>query len=143
MAGVSSPARAGLAIEIQNFTTLGDDTGSFDVVLVNGGPTSYHVSTDVVEIAISGATGASFTDATTATGMTYIFQTSFADSFAIPLYAGLTPTDLIVVDTEFADPLYRVVADGESYGLAHVSFLDDPFSRLSPGLITVVIDGTS
>ncbi|MDG3008413.1 PEP-CTERM sorting domain-containing protein [Paludisphaera mucosa] len=139
----SSDARAGLTIEIQNFTTLADDTGSFDVILVNDGPTSYSVGSDVVEVAILGATGAKFTDATTATGMTYIYATSFADFLGIPLYAGLADRDLTVVDSEFDVPFYRVVGFGESYGLAHVTFQDDPLSRLSAGMIQVVAEGTS
>jgi hypothetical protein len=68
---------------------------------------------------------------------------SFADFFSIPLYANLTSTDLTVVDSEFADPFYRVVGPGESYGLAHVSFLDDPHAPLRADMISVVPGGTT
>lgn len=140
---LAAPARAGLMIQVQDFTTLGNGTGTFDLVLVNDGPDTYNVSTDVVEIAIVGATGAVFSDATTATALTYIYATSFADANGIPLYAGTPGTDLVVIDTESADPLYRVVAPGESYGLAHVTFQDDPNAPLTAAMIAVVADGTT
>ncbi len=138
-----APARAGLMIEVQNFATIADGTGTFDLVLVNDGPASFHVSADFVEIAITGMTGAVFTGATTATASTYIYVTSFADEFGISLVAGTPGTSLAVLDTEFADPLYRVLAPDESYGLAHVSFQDDPNAPLAAGMISVALAGTT
>ena len=87
------------------------------------GAGSFDVSADQFTLSLLGPAGISFTDVSIATtDAPYLFVTS-GTSFGTPFSVDSFPnTGFTALDAEFAGSGYRTVNEGDTFGLAHVSY---------------------
>jgi hypothetical protein len=136
--GTVTPCRAeGLVIEAPNLTgVLPGSTGSFDILLMNTNSTggaSFNVASDNLAVSISGPAGITITNVTTSTVATYIFEQSIDTNFGLPFASINSPPTSFSAndagDVAAGYPGFQVVAPGQSYGLALVTYM---VSSLAP-----------
>ncbi len=136
---------AAFLIESPNVSSAPGLTGSFDILLVNTGPTALNVAGDSVEIALTGVSGGSFTAATiSTTAAPYLYTKSGTlGPPASPLSFSLFPnTTFLASDSEFGSLGSRVIAPGDTYGLVHVSFAISSSATASVGTLSFLDLGT-
>jgi len=123
----SADSIPGLEIVAPNLNVMPGSSGSFDLLLVNNpGAGSFNISADQFLVSLTGPAGISFTDVSIATdpvAAPYIFVSSgtLQPPFP-PLATVVSPTSFTALDSEFASPFYRMVNEGDTFGLAHVSY---------------------
>ncbi len=126
----SAGSLPGLEIVAPNLNVMPGTTGSFDLLLVNNpGAGSFNIAADQFTVSLSGPAGISFTDVSIATdpvAAPYIFVSSGTLQSPFPPLATVSPTSFTALDAEFASPFYRMVNEGDTFGLAHVSYSVDP-----------------
>jgi hypothetical protein len=129
--GTVTPCRAeGLVIEAPNLTgVLPGSTGSFDILLMNTNSTggaSFNVASDNLAVSISGPAGVTITNITTSTVATYIFEQSIDTNFGLPFASINNPPTSFSAndagDVAAGYPGFQVVAPGQTYGLALVTY---------------------
>jgi voltage-gated potassium channel Kch len=119
-------------IQTPNLTVAPGTSGSFDVLLENtnaAGGASYGVSTDSLELALSGSAGVVFTDVTINTIIPYIYSVSATTlPGSEPLNFGITFPNMgfTVADADGASPFFQTVSPGDTFGLANVSYMVSP-----------------
>jgi hypothetical protein len=127
--GEAGTARAGLVISAPTIHIAAGTSGSFDIVITNDNPvggSSFSVAADSLDLALSGLPGVTFTDATIATAIPYLFVQSGTTQGAGPLSLDTFPnTAFLASDSEFASPGFAEIGPGMTFGLAHVSFTID------------------
>jgi hypothetical protein len=125
----ASPARAGLVITAPTIAAAAGTSGSFDIVITNNnsvGGDSFQVASDSIDLALSGLPGVTFTDATIATAIPYLFVLSGTTQGGGPLSLDPFPNAAFLTsDSEFASPGFATIGPGMSFGIAHVSFTVD------------------
>jgi hypothetical protein len=130
------PCRAGgLVIEAPIISAQPGTSGSFDVLLVNNGSTSYNVAGDSLGMVLSEPPGSlvQFTNATISTvSAAYIFTQSFDANFGLPLSTNSLPNTLLMT-SDTGDPVsgyagFTTVNPGDIFGLARVSYTISPGS---------------
>ncbi len=130
--GTVTPCRAeGLVIEAPNLTgVLPGSTGSFDILLLNSnsaGGASFNVASDNLAVSISGPAGVTITNVTTSTVATYIFEQSIDTNFGLPFASINSPPTSFSAndagDVAAGYPGFQVVAPGQTYGLALVTYM--------------------
>ncbi len=130
--GTVTPCQAeGLVIEAPNLTgVLPGSTGSFDILLLNtnsAGGASFNVASDNLAVSISGSAGITITNVTTSTVATYIFEQSIDTNFGLPFASINSPPTSFSAndagDVAAGYPGFQVVAPGQTYGLALVSYM--------------------
>jgi hypothetical protein len=141
---------AGLVIEAPNLTVAPGSSGSFDVLLVNtnaAGGTSFGVSLDSLELALSGSAGVAFTNVTINTIVPYIYPISATTlPGSNPLNFGISfpNTGFTVADSDGGSPFFQTVSPGGGFGLANVSYtVSSTFSGTDTIAITSLNVGTS
>jgi hypothetical protein len=126
-----TPCRAeGLVIEAPNLTgVLPGSTGSFDILMMNTNSTggaSFNVASDNLDVSISGPAGITITNVTTSTVATYIFEQSIDTNFGLPFASINSPPTSFSAndagDVAAGYPGFQVVAPGQTYGLALVTY---------------------
>jgi hypothetical protein len=147
---------AGLVIEAPDLTVTPGSSGSFDVLLLNtnaAGGASYGVSSDSLELTLTGSAGIAFTNVTINTIVPYIYSVSATTlPGSDPLNFGITfpNTSFTVSDSDGGSPFFQTVNPGDSFGLANVSYTVSPtfsgidtISSLGIGTSLSDIDGNS
>jgi hypothetical protein len=128
MCACSLPLRAGLVIEALNSTATPGGTGSFDVVLFNNSASgSFGVTGFSVELTLPTLSGISFTGVNVNTAAPYIFGTY--QSGMTPFSANTFPNQDFVAGDQHGT---ASVHPGDTFGLAHVSYLVAPGTALGP-----------
>jgi len=126
----AGPVRAGLVITAPTIDAAAGTSGSFDIVLTNTnavGGDSFSVASDSIDLALSGLAGVTFTDATIATAIPYLFVLSGTTQGGGPLSLDAFPNaGFLTSDSEFASPGFAKIGPGMSFGIAHVSFTVGP-----------------
>ena len=139
-------ARAGLVITAPTIAADSGTSGSFDIVISNTNPVggdSFNVASDSIDLALSGLPGVTFTDATIATEIPYLFVLSGTTQGAGPLSLDAFPNAAFLAsDSEFASPGFAEIGPGMSFGIAHVSFTVEPGAE-SGDRALVLCPGTS
>jgi hypothetical protein len=131
LACVAAPARAGLTIQVLDATASPGGTGSFDIVLTDGGGT-FQVGGFTADVSVAAASGVTFTAADTLTDPAthpYIFGTyqsspfPFATDPANPGAAATFPNlEFVAGDASMAAPGFVTLNPGDILGLVHVTF---------------------
>jgi hypothetical protein len=121
------PVRAGnLEIVVQSTTTLPGMKGQFDVDLVNNSASAVTVAAFGVDVLLTDTTFVTFTAIDNATTAPYIF--SITGSFDGGFTSQILPME--VTGTDVALTAGQVVNPGDTWGLAHISYLVDPSAPL-------------
>lgn len=144
-------ARADLSLKWENVVTTPGGAGSADLVVHNPDSDVYTLSSFVVQVMLDGLTGVDFTGVSIATAGTYAFinPLSVFDPTGSPLTLDdFENTGFGASDSEWpvtlADPLYRTIGEGETYGLLHVAFARAAGAPTNQtGFLRVVVDSTS
>jgi hypothetical protein len=127
LASVALPARAGsLEIVVQNTTTLPGTKGQLDVDLVNNSSSAVTVAGFGVDVLLTDTTFVTFTAIDNATTAHYIF--SKTGSFDGGFMSQILPME--VTGNDLAATAGQVVNPGDTWGLAHISYLVDPAAPL-------------
>jgi hypothetical protein len=120
--GLDAPCRAGLVIQAPNITVAPGTSGSFDV-LVASTSGSFDVSTDTVELALTGLSGVSFTGVSIATTAPYIYGADSAtfqnSTFTFTTFPG---TQFEVFDYLNALGAQKVTPQNSPFGLVNVQY---------------------
>lgn len=148
--GVAHHSQANLIIELPTISVTPGTSGGFDVLVFNNNPMgegSYNVAGFSLELSLTGPAGVMFTGVDIATSAApYLFHLSGTDvpvPGSSPLSYDLFPTTTFMAsDAEFAAPYFKVIAPGETYGLAHVYYVADATAG-SGDLQWIVGPGTS
>ena len=139
----STCAASGLVIQAPDLTATPGSSGSFDLLLLNvPGSGSFTVSADQFTLSLSGPLGIHFTDVSIATdpvAAPYIFVSSgTTQPGGPPLSIDSFPnTTFTGIDAEFEPPGFRTLAEGETFGLAHVSYSVDASSPAGTDTLTI------
>ena len=138
---------AGFVITAANVTASAGSIGSFDVLISNTnspGGASYSVSSDGLQLALTGISGVTFTGVTIDTTTPYIYLTSGTTlPGGGPLsFDNFPNTGFAASDSEFspADDYQRTIAPGMSFGLAHVTYSVAAGTAPGAGLIDIVVN---
>jgi hypothetical protein len=119
-------SRAGLILEAGPVTASAGSSGAFDLVLANTnspGGASYDISSDTIQLALTGLTGVTITGATIDTSIPYIYQTSGTMVLGgSPFVISSTPTSFLASDSEFDMQGFDIISPGQSFGLAQVTY---------------------
>jgi hypothetical protein len=126
--GHTDPCRAGgLVLEAPNLTVAAGSSGSFDLLLVNtnlAGGGSFDIAADSFGLSVGGPLSITFTDVSINTIAPYIYVTSGTTQGGGPLSLDTFPnTQFTASDAEFAAAGFRTVNPGDTFGLAHVSYV--------------------
>jgi hypothetical protein len=120
---LSGVARAGfLSIVVQSTSAMPGATGSFDVDLVNNSSSPVSILGFSVDVLLSDITNVTFTAMDNSTTAHYIF--SITGSFGSGFQSGILPQEATGTDVSAGGGQF--VAPGETWGLAHVSYLVNP-----------------
>ncbi len=136
-------ADASVIISVPSVSGTPGSSGTFDVILQNTGPNSINIGAFAFGIGTTNA-GITFSSATTATVLSYIF---LGDSLFGPEIATATGTSLVASDIP-ASVSFVTIASGGSVGLGHISYSiasDASFGAFSitfNGPFTSLDDGT-
>jgi hypothetical protein len=137
---------AGFVISVSNVTASAGSSGSFDILLSNTNSpegASYSVSSDGLELAMTGISGVTFTGVTIDTTTPYIYLTSGTTIGGGPFsFDNFPNTEFTASDSEFSslDNYQRTIAPGMSLGLAHVTYSVAAGTAPSAGLIDIVVN---
>jgi PEP-CTERM motif len=120
------PTRAGtLNIVVQSTTASPGTTGGFDVDLVNNSASAVTIAAFNVDVLLTDTTFVTFTGIHNGTTAPYIF--SITGSFPPGFTSNLLPMEAAGNDLSAGG---QVVNPGETWGLAHISFLVDSAAPL-------------
>jgi hypothetical protein len=127
LAIATPPARAGnLDIVVESTTALPGTKGQFDVLLVNNSSSAVTVAGFSVDVLLTDTTFVTFTGIDMGTTAPYIF--SITGSFPPGFSGQLLPME--VTGNDLAATAGQVVNPGDTWGLAHISYLVDPSAPL-------------
>jgi hypothetical protein len=127
-------ARAGnLQIVVESTTSLPGTKGQFDVDLVNNSSSAVTVAGFSVDVLLTDTTFVTFTGIDMGTTAPYIF--SITGSFPPGFSGQLLPME--VTGNDLAATAGQVVNPGETWGLAHISYLVDPSAP--PGTVVPMV----
>jgi hypothetical protein len=142
----ASQCHAGLVLSVENVTTTAGSLGSFDVLITNTNPTngaSYGVAADVLDVSLTGTTGVEFTGVTIATTTApYIFPVSSTGPGNPLSFSQFPNTQFFASDSDLqtTSPYEQLIAPGQSYGLAHVTYQVMAGAAPSMGTISILSD---
>jgi len=139
LAAGATPCRADLIVEVPSVSASPGTSGSFDVLLMNTGPSSFNASAYNLELSLTGPPGVQFTGATINTATPYIFQQSSGPPLSFTPFPN---TDFIASDAEFTSPFFDTITSGETVGLVHVLYSVAANAPLGSGTIRVVTSDT-
>jgi hypothetical protein len=143
---LASRSDAGFVISVADVTATAGSSGSFDVLISNTnslGGASYSVGSDVLELALTGISGVTFTGVTIDTTTPYIYLTSGTTLGGGPLsFDNFPNTGFTASDSEFSplDDFQQTIAPGMSFGLAHVSYNVAAGTAPGVGLLDIVVN---
>jgi hypothetical protein len=133
LAGVL-PSRAGtLDIVVESTTALPGTAGGFDVDLVNNSASTVTVASFSVDVLLTDTTFVTFTGINNSTVAPYIF--SLSGSFPPGFSGNLLPME--ATGNDLAATAGQIVNPGETWGLAHISYLVDPAAP--PGTVVPMV----
>jgi hypothetical protein len=133
---LAMPADAGtLNIEIENTTAAPGTTGQFDIFVVNNTASAVNVASFYADAFLPDTTFVTFTAIDNGTTHPYIFNSTGSSGFI----SQLLPNEAAGTDTGTTS---QVVNPGQSFGLAHVTYLVDPSTPLGT-VVNVMLEATS
>ena len=120
------PCRAGgLLISAPAVNAAAGSSGAFDVTIMNTNGingTSYDVTADTVELALTGPSGVNFTGVSIATADTYIYAVSATTQGSVFSFSTFPGTSLETFDFDLSSLGYREIDPGQMFGLVHVTY---------------------
>jgi hypothetical protein len=133
-----APARAGsVDIVVQSTTTAPGMAGQFDIDLVNNSASAVNIASFHADVFLPDTTFVTFAGIDDATTAPYIF--SITGSAPPGFTAQLLPMEAAGTDLSATS---QVVNPGETWGLAHVTYLVDPSTPLGT-VVNVFLEATS
>lgn len=132
-------AEAGVIIEVEHSTATAGGTGSFDLVLLNGGG-AVDVSGFSFELSVAAGSGVTFTGVDTNTSAPYLFGTLQQSPFTFNTF----PTyDFTASDSVWTAPGYVTLSSPDVVGLEHVSYQVAPGTPAGGVPVSIVIGDNS